>query len=1000
MPKNKLSSLLCQSFNQKKRIQRQNNKINDHQRLTMLLSTHDVKRVRQLLAVALRRGSSPRYLMGRLERAISGLYNARGLGGKFSQRELHIALLAKAHGGPRLLYALNKSHGLPSPSTVNESFDVPCLLPCIKMPCAQDVHVNADSLLSPHIKPAAPSYPSSNKQAGVEWMVDDVSTDEKGRYIPKYNAIGGICRQHVAKTKVTDIQEVTDVKSVAESVNTGKCHFGKDATVAAIAPYGRTDYYGATPLIASPTCKNEDGISLSIWLRACMRGYNTHKYGRARQGPIWALASDGEASFRKAKFELCMTHQIPRDSELGLHLYQMSGMNVQCGEDGIISTCDPKHVFKRMLIVHCIRRRNTHCPMLQGFATLLRNPKGIMVLDTNIQSHDVFEHLQALPSMTADTARHLLDPADKQNVPKAVHLMQSLLKLNSKDARVPSSPSQLHRRQTLIFIARTFGHFLLPFITVTLSLSKQLRSLSTYAHLAAAMWIRHGTSFMTGALYADSQAIVRNIFITTLRLREVNESLPFHIILEGTDRLETLFADCRTQDHARNFDILQLCEKLSVSVLINGIFEQNPDLDRGHRRLDLRDAMGIDRVNPKSWRGDVVVGNVDVVAEWAAGQADANKLLADFFGKDACIDFDSLFARESHDLLRPQGQYVGIRHTPDDDRTETEATDSPAAEEDDDYDDVPIGVDIDDMLPDHITPGQPLPDKSPLLNEPSRFMQIGDKRYLKSSVVTAFLTSNRGKKVPMRTLRNQGVTDEDLQGGNLDLWNATDPSADNTSVGSGGVAATLVAVGEGICLAVVEIIGFQIGSADPKRAMSVSMEELQREDPPTSVSVQVLRLARRTSGTNNDETWEWTRRYVRSNAKSHSASQQQHTFTIPGHHLHLLTSQVAEVASTGAVHTEELQASIQSTADDVIQGNVCKEDDAESESVLDTLTKLQAQTTWTFTSTEMQVVLKEAWDALDPEAEEILGTIALLPHLETPDLPYKNLNGQSIVPQI
>lgn len=153
---------------------------------------------------------------------------------------------------------------------------------------------------------------------------------------------------------------------------------------------------------------------------------------------------------------------------------------------------------------------------LVGFATLLRNPKGIMVHDTNIQSHDVFEHLQALPSMGADTARQLLDPADKQNVPKAVHLIQSLLLLDSKKAKLPSSPALLHRRHMLVFIAHTFGCFVLPFISVRFSLSDQLRSLATYAHLAAAMWIRHGSSFMTGALYADSQAIVRNIIITTL----------------------------------------------------------------------------------------------------------------------------------------------------------------------------------------------------------------------------------------------------------------------------------------------------------------------------------------------------------------------------------------------------------------------------------------------------------------------------------------------------
>lgn len=141
-------------------------------------------------------------------------------------------------------------------------------------------------------------------------MVDDISIDEKGRYIPKFNAIGGICRQHATSVKVTDIKEVDNVKAVAEAIECGQCHFGKDATVAAIAPYARTEYYGATPLLASPTCKSKDGVTLSVWLRSAIRGYNTHQYGQSRLGPIWALASEGEASFCKAKFELCMTEDI------------------------------------------------------------------------------------------------------------------------------------------------------------------------------------------------------------------------------------------------------------------------------------------------------------------------------------------------------------------------------------------------------------------------------------------------------------------------------------------------------------------------------------------------------------------------------------------------------------------------------------------------------------------------------------------------------------------
>jgi hypothetical protein len=77
----------------------------------------------------------------------------------------------------------------------------------------------------------------------------------------------------------------------------------------------------------------------------------------------------------------------------------------------------------------------------------------------------------------------------------------------------------------------------------------------------------------------------------------MSQCLEFYIILEGTDRLEVVFSDCRTQDHASNFDIEQLAGKLAVGALIHAAFQQNPDLDRGHRRLSLTGALGIERMS-------------------------------------------------------------------------------------------------------------------------------------------------------------------------------------------------------------------------------------------------------------------------------------------------------------------------------------------------------------------------------------------------------------------
>ena len=64
----------------------------------------------------------------------------------------------------------------------------------------------------------------------------------------------------------------------------------------------------------------------------------------------------------------------------------------------------------------------------------------------------------------------------------------------------------------------------------------------------------------------------KNIF-TLAQMQIIDPNLQFHILLEGTDRLEGLFGDCWTQDHARNFDLEQLSGKLGVATLINIIME-------------------------------------------------------------------------------------------------------------------------------------------------------------------------------------------------------------------------------------------------------------------------------------------------------------------------------------------------------------------------------------------------------------------------------------------
>lgn len=129
-----------------------------------------------------------------------------------------------------------------------------------------------------------------------------------------------------------------------------------------------------------------------------------------------------------------------------------------------------------------------------------------------------------------------------------MNLIQELF--DFQDMKTSGIQALVARTQNVKFIADMLGFFLFPFIIVTKSLSERIRDLSTYSHLITALYKKHALEFMTSALYANSQAIVKNIIFTVARLQLLDTSMDYYIIFEGTDHLENVFSHVRTQHHA------------------------------------------------------------------------------------------------------------------------------------------------------------------------------------------------------------------------------------------------------------------------------------------------------------------------------------------------------------------------------------------------------------------------------------------------------------------
>lgn len=428
----------------------------------MLISQHKIPGVSKILAVALQNGASAEALSMKLGKAIYGTYAPHS---GWTDREFDVAFLVKAIGGPRLLYALQKAEAYPSLSTLRKRKPIGEVTMSTGKPSNTEFNSNISSLLG-----GKGRKPPEHPKYGQVIVIDGAAIEEAICFDFKRRQLLGLYHEHSGniKTLVEDIEDIQNVATALREMET--CHYGKDATVLGIAPITGNENYHVTPLVLSSSCKTEDGQTLANWVGKFIEAYRKHPSGEKLHGQIYTLATDGESSFCKLCFTLGLQEKVDNNTALGHKLSGLKGLNLWTGAQGMLTTCDPKHIIK-------------------WFVTMIRSAKGIQLGHTHISSGDTLRALQHLPGMTPSKAALLLNPADKQNVPKAVNLIQSLLDLpNEGEIYHNVLPSEKEQIKNVKFIGKVLSYFLLPSIKVEMSLSEQLQDLSTYSHLITALY--------------------------------------------------------------------------------------------------------------------------------------------------------------------------------------------------------------------------------------------------------------------------------------------------------------------------------------------------------------------------------------------------------------------------------------------------------------------------------------------------------------------------------
>ncbi|KAJ7848204.1 hypothetical protein B0H13DRAFT_2361998 [Mycena leptocephala] len=580
-------------------------RLSDHEIFLSTVAMDDMSSVGRLVAVCLKQKRAISEITNRMSLSIRGMYHVKS----FTENNMDIQRLVLSFGGPKLCYALAKALNLPSVRTVQSKSNFPAIRPCVGFPLRKEIEANLDSVHDTEV------FWEKGKPLpcrGFSLLIDEIALEQRPKYDTDRDCVVGFSRFDAASCDMYHPTEET-LGAMVDAIREGTLTRATEATLAAIAPL-HPDLYTPVPLLISGTCKRETDRLQTKWILEIIKTWTESPNGAAFYGPLWSIASD-------APFILYSRRSL---------------MNMRCGENDLTADFDWKHKFK-------------------NFASLLRSASGFLVADFHVSAIQLKARLRTLPNLDSVRLDALFNNKDHMNVKNAVSLHSGLYELSRTIDLQQCDPGDI----PIALLSRLCGYLVRPFKTPNMTLSEQLESLSAAAHLFFILFRANRTSFCPGQLYYDVQTMIKNIFWTVAKQKILDPSGVHHIGLNGGDRLEGLYGIYRLMDNSRNVDILQLSQRASTTAESCRIFAKHPDWDRGHKRLRLEGAEGVDHTNPRSHTGDVSVANVSLLTSWNCGRRQAIELMK--LLKIPVEDITLLLRSDTVDLLRPHGSYVGLR---------------------------------------------------------------------------------------------------------------------------------------------------------------------------------------------------------------------------------------------------------------------------------------------------------------------------------------------------
>ncbi|KAJ7022046.1 hypothetical protein C8F04DRAFT_972033 [Mycena alexandri] len=794
----------------------------------------------------------------------------------------------KRFAGRKGVYALSKALGLPSASTIWASKPLR-LLPSVAVPMAEEIATNIHTFFG------ATSYTSAQPVCGHALMVDGVHLSQRACWYRPSNQIIGLCREHTQAFDLT-MKDMESVLKIVEAVHgdSPTCHYGREATVIAIGPY-RNDNYHGVPIGQTQTCKSEKGEGFAALLRLTLAQWKIH--GASENGPIFTVNTDGDSVFRDALFKVLIVRTLAPSSFLHVKLAGCRGLNLECGQDDVVSGPDAKHVVKRG-------------------ATSGHSQEGTLIAQTVINRSILTQWLERLPGETKETVAILIDPADHQNVPRTYKFLKAIIAVGAD--RAPNapvlSPTDQATHRAFALAGEMWDAFLQPFLSREMSLSERLASFSKFAHMAFAFFRMHGSSFLSNQLYGDLQALVKSAFFCVARQQQLDPEQAFYLYQIGSDCLEEMFAEVRTESHDSNFDALQLSERLSAAADTLGIFDEHPEWHQGHiqRSWTGKEA---DHVNPTYFTGDQRVKHVVHSVVWRSGRVAVEALFAKH-GLD--FDFEEALTPDDVDFIRPNGGNNYPGRSKDKDRSILNPEPAAPAIVHPSPSGIPTSASTpldsdDDEDEDEERMQDEEPEDLPRISNDWLDYAVDEtttKRLHKASILSTLFNSDYRRLEVSRLLRVRCYTKD---GGRKPNLNHQELSGEH-SFNVGDIAVALIRTGTRVAAAVVKVTVIE---QEKRRLGQIDTEDLGSLESKATITAQplILRDVLVVTGDGNPtRKWLWTGDYTKFDpikgpqSVVEDGTRKALTIKVPGALVHPLDAEIESIDHLNLADSEPLVA--------------------------------------------------------------------------------------------